>query len=126
VQADALQFARAHQCLAIVSSQAVSACVGRAAVGLRVRAPEVKCALVACVSSCVLLGDVARVVCFAAIAPHSSMLARGVFSHCAARALQCLCAWRPSLILRGVFFTGTLSLALSRATSGLGLCTAGG
>ena len=31
--ADAPQFARAHQCLAIVSSQAVFACVGRAAVG---------------------------------------------------------------------------------------------
>ena len=32
--ADAPQFARAHQCLAIVSSQAVLACAGRAAVGL--------------------------------------------------------------------------------------------
>jgi hypothetical protein len=40
VLADAPQFARAHQYLAIVSSQAVSACVGRAAVG---RVPRVRC-----------------------------------------------------------------------------------
>lgn len=103
MQADALQFARAHQCLAIVSSQAVSACVGRAAVGPRVRAPEVKCALVACVSSCVVLGDVA---CVVRAAPHSSVLARCLL------ALRCACIAVPlcvaSIAHLEVFF-GALS-----------------
>lgn len=71
---------------------------------LAVRAPEVKCALVACVEARVVLVGIVLVVVLAsngAVPNERSLLARDVFSHIALRVqLQCLCAWRPPLILR--------------------------